>query len=121
MKGIIEAKSEKNGRTSFLVNGEWYGTLAKMTSQKGDAIEFEYEEKNVGDKKFRNIKGPVKVTPGMATTKMSEQEQLDEIKRVFNFSVSNAKEMASTFPATDQMTLTCAMADQFFKNKRMPK
>lgn len=67
--GVIEARA-RNGK-GLKIGEDWY-TAYKATQvpegiQKGDTVEFEYEEATKGGATFRNIKGDVKLVSAGAS------------------------------------------------------
>lgn len=52
VRGVVEAKSNKFGKTSILVNGTWYGSKYGFEANKGDEVEFD----NMGGKMVKGLK-----------------------------------------------------------------
>lgn len=51
-RGVVEAKSNKFGKTSILVNGNWFGSKYGFNCEKGDEVEFD----DMGGKMVKNLK-----------------------------------------------------------------
>lgn len=52
VQGIVEAKSNKFGKTSILVDGVWYGSKYGFECEKGDEVTFD----NMGGKMVKGLK-----------------------------------------------------------------
>lgn len=51
-RGVVEAKSNKFGKTSILVNGNWFGSKYGFSCEKGDEVEFD----DMGGKMVKGLK-----------------------------------------------------------------
>jgi len=75
--GIVERITRKDGRTTLLIDGEWYSTFEAVELKPGAEVEFSYTVVKKNNRVYRNIQAIQPVgEPSPAPEGISEAERI---------------------------------------------